>query len=124
MEVPKSSPVAALYLDLGILPVQYKIEVKQLLFFKRILDKEANDPVLLSYQEMLSVAQKPTGQIIFLVYIYIYIYIYGVILSLHFTYIYIYIYIICQAYNLPLSDANIKHMDHRYWESLVKSTIN
>ena len=29
-----------------------------------------------------------------------------------------------QAYNLPLNDANIKHMNHRYWESLVKSTIN
>ena len=67
MEVPKSTPVAALYLELGILPVKYEIEIKQLLFLKRILDKEANDPVLLSYQEMLSLAQKPVWQIIFLV---------------------------------------------------------
>ena len=29
-----------------------------------------------------------------------------------------------QAYNFPLNDANIKRMDHRYWKSLVKSTIN
>ena len=48
MEVPKSTPVAALYLELGILPVKYEIEIKQLLFLRRILDKEANDPVLLS----------------------------------------------------------------------------
>ena len=35
------------------MPVKYEIEIKQLLFLKRILDKEADDPVLLSYQEML-----------------------------------------------------------------------
>ena len=29
-----------------------------------------------------------------------------------------------QAYNFPLNDANIKHTDHRYWKSLVKSIIN
>ena len=49
----KSTPAAALYLELGILPVKCETEIKQLLFLKRILDKEANDPVLLSYQEML-----------------------------------------------------------------------
>ena len=53
MEVPKSTPVAFLYLELGILPAKYDIESKQLLFLKLILDKEADDPVLLSYQEML-----------------------------------------------------------------------
>ena len=53
MEVPKSTPVAALYLDLRILPVKYETEIKQLLFLKRILDQEADDPVLLFYQEML-----------------------------------------------------------------------
>ena len=39
MEVPKSTPVAALYLELRILPVKYELEIKQLLFLKRILDK-------------------------------------------------------------------------------------
>ena len=28
MEVPKSTPVAALYLELGIFPVKYEIEIK------------------------------------------------------------------------------------------------
>ena len=98
MEVPKSTPVAALYLELGILPVKYEIEIKQLLFLKRILDKEANDPVLLSYQEMLKFGSEANWA--------------NNILGLW------------QAYNLPLNDANIKCMDHRYWKSLVKSTIN
>ena len=93
MEVPKSTPVAALYLELGILPVKYEIEIKSLLFLKRILDKEANDPVLLSYQEILK---------------------FGLETNLGLR----------QAYNFPLNDANIKCMDHRYWKSLVKSTIN
>ena len=55
MEIPKSTRVAALYLELGILTVKYGIEIKQLLFLERILDKEADDPVLLSYQEMFKV---------------------------------------------------------------------
>ena len=29
MEVPKSTPTAALFLELGILPVQYEIEKRQ-----------------------------------------------------------------------------------------------
>ena len=80
------------------MPVKYETEIKQLLFLKHILDKEADDPVLLFYQEMLkfgSEANCATN-----------------ILGLR------------QAYNLPLNDANIKRMDHRYWKSLVKGTIN
>ena len=34
LEVPKSTPTAALFLDLGILPIQYEIEKKQLLYLK------------------------------------------------------------------------------------------
>ena len=98
MEVPKSTPVAALYLELKILPDKYEIEIKQLLFLKRILDKEANDHVLLSYQEMLKFGSEANWA--------------NNILGLR------------QAYNFPLNDANIKCMDHRYWKSLVKSTIN
>ena len=98
MEVPKSTPVAALYLELGILPVKYEIEIKQLLFLKRILDKEANDPVLLSYQEMLKFGSEANWA--------------NNIFSLR------------QAYNFPLNDANITCMDRRYGKSLGKSAIN
>ena len=45
MEVPKSTPIAALFLELGILPIQYEIEKRQLVFLKRILDKENDDPI-------------------------------------------------------------------------------
>ena len=33
MVVPKSTPAAALFLELGILPIQY--EIKKLVFFKK-----------------------------------------------------------------------------------------
>ena len=36
MEVPKSTPTAALFLELGILPIQYEIEKRQLAFLKKI----------------------------------------------------------------------------------------
>ena len=96
--VRKSTPVAALYLELGTLPVKYEIEIKQLLFLKRILDEEADDPVLLSYQEMLKFGSEANWASN--------------------------IFGLWQAYNLPLNDADIKHMDHRYWKSLVKSAIS
>ena len=40
LEVNKGTPTAALYLELGILPINFEIEIKQLLYFKRILDKK------------------------------------------------------------------------------------
>ena len=35
MEVPKSTPTDALFLELGILPFQYEIEKRQLVFVKK-----------------------------------------------------------------------------------------
>ena len=45
MEVPKSTPTAALFLELGSLPIQYEIEKRQLVFLKKILDRQNDDPV-------------------------------------------------------------------------------
>ena len=45
MEVPKSTPIAASFLDLGILPTRYEIERRQLVFLKTILDRENDDPI-------------------------------------------------------------------------------
>ena len=53
IEVPKSTPIAALFLELGILPVQYEIERRQVVFLKIILDRENDDPIKMSYHEML-----------------------------------------------------------------------
>ena len=53
MEVPKSTSIAALFLELGILPLQYEIEKRQLVFLKRILDWENDHPIKMSYHEML-----------------------------------------------------------------------
>ena len=35
MEVPNSTPTAAIFVDLGILPIQYEIEKRQLVFLKK-----------------------------------------------------------------------------------------
>ena len=53
MEVQKSTPIAALFLEIGILPIQYEIEKRQLVFLKRILDRENDDPIEMSHHEML-----------------------------------------------------------------------
>ena len=38
MEVSKGVPTATLYLELGVLPISFEIELKQLLYLKHILD--------------------------------------------------------------------------------------
>ena len=53
MELPKGAPIAALYLELGILPIKYEIEMRQILYLKKVLGKKTDDPVLLAYKVML-----------------------------------------------------------------------
>ena len=53
LEISKATPIAAMYLELGILPVRYEIEMRHLLFFKPLLDKKQADPCLRTYIEML-----------------------------------------------------------------------
>ena len=53
MKVPKSTPTAALFLELGVLPVQYEIEKRQLVFLKKILDRQNHDLVKMVYNEIL-----------------------------------------------------------------------
>ena len=53
MELPKGAPIAALYLELGILPIKYEIEMRQILYLKKVLGKKPDDLVLLAYKEML-----------------------------------------------------------------------
>ena len=45
MEVPGSTPIVALFLELSVLPIKFEIEQRQLFFLKRILDKDPDDPV-------------------------------------------------------------------------------
>ena len=53
LEVSKGVPAVALCLELGVLPTSFKIELKQLLHLKRILEREHDEPVLMVYHEML-----------------------------------------------------------------------
>ena len=53
MEFPKRAPFAALYLVLGILPIKYEIEMRKVLYLKKVLGKKPDYPVLLAYKEML-----------------------------------------------------------------------
>ena len=46
MEVSRATLAVALFLELGILPITFEIETRQLFFLKRLLDKDKNDPVL------------------------------------------------------------------------------
>ena len=40
------------------MPIKSEIEIKQLLYLKRILDKNNDDPVQLSYREMLKFSEE------------------------------------------------------------------
>ena len=51
MGISRATPTIALFLELGRLPVRFEIEKRQLSFFKRLLDKDKNDPVQNVYFE-------------------------------------------------------------------------
>ena len=53
MEVAKGVHTNALYLEFSILPIWLEMEIKQLLYLKRILDREYDDPVHMVHNEML-----------------------------------------------------------------------
>ena len=45
MEVANSTPVAGTFLELGILPVPFEIDMRKLNLLWKILEKENDDPV-------------------------------------------------------------------------------
>ena len=94
LEVSKATPIAAMCLELGILPVRYKIEMRQLLFLKRLLDKKHADPCLRTYIEMLKFENETNWA--------------NNVLGLR------------RDYNLPVNDDNIKKMSVSHWKYVVK----
>ena len=97
MEVPGSTPIAALFLELSVLPIKFEIEQRQLFFLKRILDKDPDDPVHAVYKEQLNYNFEENWAN--------------------------YIFQLRHTYNLPLNDENIKKMTLSQWKSVVKSAI-
>ena len=97
LEVPKSTPVAALYLELGVLSIQFEIEKKQLMFLKHLLEKNESDPALKLYQQMVKYQYEMNWA--------------NFVLNLR-----------CK-YNLPLNDQNIKVMSKDQWRSFVNEKI-
>ena len=45
MKAPRSTPVAATYLEMGVLPTEYEIDIRRLRFLWTILQKSSDDPV-------------------------------------------------------------------------------
>ena len=97
LEVPKSTPVAAMFLELGILPVQFEIEKRQLLFLKRILDKEKGDLVYQVYDNMTKYQYENNWA--------------KCVVTLR------------ERYDLPLNDQNIRNMSKFQWKKFVNERI-
>ena len=92
LEVSKGVPTAALYFELGVLPISLEIELKQLLYLRHILDREYDDPLRMVYHEMLKYKEDINWA--------------NDVIGLR------------KKYNLPLSDENIKNMQMNDWEIL------
>ena len=94
--MPKSTAVAALYLELGVLPIQFDIEKNQL-FLKHLLGKNESDPALKLYQQMVKYQYEMNWA--------------NFVLNLRFE------------YNLSLNDQNMKVMSKDQWRSFVNEKI-
>ena len=97
MEVSRATPTVALFLELGILPIRFEIEKRQLFFFKRLLDKDKNDPAQSVYFEQLKYVAEQNWA--------------NYIQDLRYT------------YNLPLSDDTVRQMTLEQWKVFVKTVI-
>ena len=97
LEVLRSKPTAALYLETGILPIEYEIQIKQLVFLKHILDKDSIDPVAQMYNEMHKFQNEPNWV--------------NNVFELR------------SRYNLPLNDMNVKSMTRNDWKIFVKNRV-
>ena len=53
MEAPVFAPMAATYLEMGVLPIEYEIDIRRLRFLWTIRQKNNGDPVRMVYTEML-----------------------------------------------------------------------
>ena len=53
LHVPKSAPTAIVFSELGILPVEFEIYTRQLMFLQHIVKLDQSDPVRKMYQEQL-----------------------------------------------------------------------
>ena len=84
-----------MYLERGILPIKYEIEMRQLLFLKCILDKKHVDPCLLTYNEIFKFENEPNWANN--------------------------VFCLRRDYNVPLNDDNIKKMLVNHWKYFVKS---
>ena len=95
---PKVSvPTAALYLELGMLPIKCEIEIRQLLFLKKILDENENDPVSQVYREMIKYDFENNWA--------------DIVLDLR------------VKYSLSLNDENIRLPSKKEWKSLGKKQV-
>ena len=94
MEVPNSTHTADLFLELGILPAQFVIELRQLTFSKKILNRDQEDPVKRIYNEMLKYPAEKNWA--------------NNVLDLR------------HKYNLPQNDDNIVNMTWPVWKKMVK----
>ena len=53
MEAPGSTPMAATCLEMGVLPIEYEIDIRRLRCLWTILQKNNDDPVRMVYTEIL-----------------------------------------------------------------------
>ena len=94
MEVPKSTPTSGLFLEMGILPVQFVIEVRQIMFLKKIIARDPSDPVKKVNLEMLKYLGENNWA--------------NNVLDLR-----------CK-YNLPQKDENVNNLTWPDWKIMVK----
>ena len=100
MEVPGSTPIAAMFLELSVLPIKFEIEQRQLFFPKRILDKDPDGPVHSVYKKQLNYNFEKNWA--------------NYISQLR----------LIITYNLPLSDEIIKRMTLSQWKSLLLKVLS
>ena len=97
MEAPGSTPVAATYLEIGVLPIEYEIDIRRLRFLWTILQKNNDDTVRMAYTEMLKYHFEENWA--------------NDVMKLR------------RTYGLSMDDASVETTDMSEWKYLIQSSV-
>ena len=97
MEAPGSTSVAATYLEMGVLTIEYEIDIRRLHFLWTILQKNNADPVRMVYTEMLKYPLEEKWE--------------NDVMKLR------------QKYGLSIDDAYVETTGMNEWKYLIKSSV-
>ena len=97
LKVPSSTPNAFVYMELGVLPIEYELHKKQLSYLHSVLNRPSSDPIHRMYDQQLLYSSEKNWA--------------NTIASIRIT------------YGLPTNDNEVISMSKEVWKNVVRKAV-